>query len=72
MFIGQNRLNSRKGEDIVYLQARELDIGISKKYRIVCDGTTAVVIDDDRTALVLLSLIENGNIRIERTYYAML
>ena len=42
-----------------------------QKYRIVCDGTTAVVIDDDRTALVLLSLTENGNIRIERTYYAM-
>lgn len=43
-----------------------------QKYRIVCDGTTAVVIDDDRTALVLLSLTENGSIRIERTYYAMI
>lgn len=43
-----------------------------RKYRIVCDGTTAVVIDDDRTALVLLSLTKNGNIRIERTYYAMI
>lgn len=43
-----------------------------QKYRIVCDGTTAVVIDDDRTALVLLSLTENGNIRIERTYYTMI
>ena len=43
-----------------------------QKYRIVCDGTTAVVIDDDRTALVLLSLTENGRIRIERTYYAMI
>lgn len=43
-----------------------------QKYRIVCDGTTAVIIDDDRTALVLLSLTENGNIRIERTYYAMI
>lgn len=44
----------------------------SQKYRLVCDGTTAVVIDDDRTALVLLSLTKNGNIRIERTYYAMI
>ena len=43
-----------------------------QKYRIVCDGTTAVVIDDDGTALVLLSLTEKGNIRIERTYYAMI
>lgn len=43
-----------------------------QKYRIVCDGATAVVIDDDRTALVLLSLTESGNIRIERTYYAMI
>ena len=42
-----------------------------RKYRIVCDGTTAVVIDGDRTALVLLSLTENGRVRIERTYYAM-
>ena len=41
-------------------------------FRSVCDGTTAVVIDDDRTALVLLSLTEKGNIRIERTYYAMI
>ena len=44
----------------------------SQKYRLVCDVTTAVVIDDDRTALVLLSLTKNGNIRIERTYYAMI
>lgn len=43
-----------------------------QKYRIVCDGTTAVVVDDDRTALILLSLTETGNIRIERTYYAMI
>ena len=32
-----------------------------QKYRIVCDGTTAVVIDDDRTALVLLR--EGGNLK---------
>ncbi len=44
----------------------------SQRYRIVCDGTTAVVIDNDQTVLVLLSLTENGNIRIERTYYAMI
>lgn len=43
-----------------------------QQYRIVCDGTTAVVLDDDRTALILLSLTENGNVRIERTYYAMI
>lgn len=42
-----------------------------QEYRIVCDGTTAVVIDDERTALILLSLTEKGNIRLERTYYAM-
>lgn len=42
------------------------------EYRMVCDGTTAVVIDDDRTALVLLSITNGGNICIERTYYAMI
>lgn len=42
------------------------------EYRIVCDGTVAVVIDEDRTALVLLSLTDKGNICIERTYYAMI
>jgi len=39
-----------------------------KEYRIVQDSTTAVVIDEERTALVLLSL----TICIERTYYAMI
>lgn len=43
-----------------------------KEYRIVCDNTTAVVIDEDRTALILLSLTVNGDIRIERTYYALI
>lgn len=43
----------------------------TEKYRIVQDATTAVVIDDERTALVLVSLASNGNICIERTYYAM-
>ena len=44
----------------------------TKEYRIVQDDTTAVVIDEDRTALVLLSINSNGNICIERTYYAMI
>lgn len=44
----------------------------TKKFRVVQDSTTAVVIDDERTALVLLSLKPNGNICIERTYYAMI
>ena len=38
----------------------------------VQDGTTAVVLDDERTALVLVSLTEAGNLRVERTYYAMI
>ena len=37
----------------------------------VQDSTTAVVLDDERTALVLVSLTETGNLRLERTYYAM-
>ena len=41
-------------------------------YRIVQDKSTAVVIDSERTALVLLSLTTNGNICIERTYYDMI
>ena len=44
----------------------------TREYRIVQDATTAVVIDDERTALVLVSLTSNGNICIERTYYAMI
>ena len=44
----------------------------SKEYRIVQDSKTAVVLDDDRTALVLISLNDKGNICIERTYYAMI
>ena len=38
----------------------------------VRDDTTVVVLDEERTALVLLSLTEAGNLRIERTYYAMI
>lgn len=38
----------------------------------VQDSTTAVVLDDERTALVLVSLTEAGNLRVERTYYAMI
>lgn len=48
------------------------NIKFPHEYRIVCDGTTAVVLDEERTALVLLSLTETGNICIERTYYAMI
>ena len=44
----------------------------TREYRIVQDATTAVVIDDERTALVLVSLTPDGNICIERTYYAMI
>ena len=44
----------------------------TKEYRVVQDNTTAVVVDDERTALVLVSLRSNGNICIERTYYAMI
>lgn len=43
-----------------------------QNYRIIQDGTHAVVLDNERTALVLVSLTQNGNICIERTYYAMI
>ena len=43
-----------------------------REYRVVCDGAAAVVLDDERTALVLVSLTETGNLRLERTYYAMI
>ena len=46
-------------------------LAFDRAYRVVRDDTTAVVLDDDRTALVLVSLTEAGNLRIERTYYAM-
>ena len=36
------------------------------------DAVTAVDIDDERTALVLVSLTPDGNICTERTYYAMI
>ena len=38
-------------------------------YRIIQDESAAVVIDSERTALVLISLTSGGNICIERTYY---
>ena len=47
-------------------------LAFDRAYRVVRDDTTAVVLDDERTALVLLSLTESGNLRIERTYYAMI
>lgn len=40
-----------------------------QNYRIIQDESTAVVIDSERTALVLISLTADGNICIERTYY---
>lgn len=42
-----------------------------RAYRVIRDDTAAVVIDEERTALVLLSLTEAGDLCIERTYYAM-
>ena len=50
----------------------EWSLEFEQKYRIIQDETSAVVIDDERTALVLISLKPNGNICIERTYYAMI
>ena len=47
-------------------------LAFDRAYRVVRDDTTAVVLDEDRTALVLLSVTETGNLRIERTYYAMI
>lgn len=43
-----------------------------QNYRIIQDESTAVVIDSERTALVLISLTADGNICIERTYYDMI
>lgn len=47
-------------------------LAFDQAYRVVRDDTTAVVLDDERTALVLLSLTDAGKLRIERTYYAMI
>ena len=44
----------------------------AREYRVVRDATTAVALDEERKALVLVSLSPNGNICIERTYYAMI
>lgn len=44
----------------------------TKNTGIVQDAVTAVDIDDERTALVLVSLTPDGNICTERTYYAMI
>lgn len=43
-----------------------------QNYRVIQDENTVVVIDSERTALVLISLTTNGNICIERTYYDMI
>lgn len=42
------------------------------EYRVVSDGTAAVVLDEERNSLVLISLTDTENICIERTYYAMI
>ena len=47
-------------------------LAFDRPYRVVQDGATAVVLDGERTALVLVSLTEAGNLRVERTYYAMI
>ena len=48
------------------------DRNLRKNTGIVQDAVTAVDIDDERTALVLVSLTPDGNICTERTYYAMI
>ena len=47
-------------------------LALDRAYRVVRDDTTVVVLDEERTALVLVSLTEAGNLRVERTYYAMI
>ena len=42
------------------------------EYRVVSDGTSAVVLDEEKNALILISITDMENIRIERTYYAMI
>lgn len=41
------------------------------EYKVVTDGVAAVVLDEERNSLLLISLTDTGNICIERTYYAM-
>ena len=48
------------------------DRNLRKNTGIVQDAVTAVDVDDERTALVLVSLTPDGNICTERTYYAMI
>ncbi len=43
-----------------------------QEYRIVSDGTSAVVLDEEKNSLILISITDTGSIRIERTYYAMI
>ena len=49
-----------------------MDINIWTKLSSNSRWNTAVVIDSERTALVLISLTTDGNICIERTYYDMI
>ena len=44
----------------------------SKRYRMVCDGSTAVALDESYTTLALVSLAENGNLRVEWTPYEII
>ena len=46
-------------------------LAFDQAYRVVRDDTTAVVLDDDRTALVLVSLTEAGNLYVYLFFYAM-
>lgn len=47
-------------------------LNFDKAYRVIKDDTSVVILDNDREAIVVLSLSQDGNLKIERTYYAMI
>ena len=47
-------------------------INFDKHYRIVKDDNTLIVLDNEREAIVVISINKTGNLQIERTYYAMI
>ena len=65
---GITNIDELKAYDLRSLAVKEL----RRVETIVQDAVTAVDIDDERTALVLVSLTPDGNICTERTYYAMI
>ena len=52
-------------------QFGEWTLLFDEDYRLIMNDKNAVVVDNERHVIVLMSLSDTGNFLIEKTYYAM-